>query len=65
MKELLLGVGLLLALSITACSSSDNGEILEVEVGPRWVDCQGGLIPGRQCLLVDGETFYERIKGFD
>ena len=55
---------LLLALGLTACSCPDI-VVLEVEIGPERIDCPGGLEPNKQCMVMDGEPFYDWIEGFD
>ena len=49
----------------TACpGDSVPAVVLEVEIGPERVDCPGGIIPNRKCLVMDGEPFYDYINGF-
>ena len=60
MKAVVLVV--LLALGLIACSGSNA--VLEVEIGPVRLDCAEGMIPNKQCLVMDGEPFHESIKRF-
>ena len=55
---------------LIACGANDgtgglNGEteVLEVVVGPERVECVG--IALMECLMVDGEFFYDEIEGFE
>ena len=48
---------------LVACGGEAEGEILEVVVGPERVECVG--VAPMQCLVVDGEWFYEEIDGFE
>lgn len=43
-------------------TSSGDGTMMEVTVGPEMVDCVG--VGPRKCLEVDGKFFYEHIDGF-
>ena len=69
---------LLLAFFTLACGSGDetggplptepsgeSGEtiIMEATVGPEWKDCTA--VGPWQCLVVDGEYFYDTIEGFE
>ena len=57
-------VVVIVVMAIAGCRMhSSTVEILEVTVGPELKDCVG-LAP-RKCMVVDGELFYESIKGFD
>ena len=53
----------------TACISMEpspspvESVVLEVAVGPERVECVG-VVP-MQCLVVDGEFFYDAIEGFE
>ena len=40
-----------------------GGEVLEFSVGPERVACVGAA--PMECLVVDGELFYEEIEGFE
>lgn len=40
-----------------------TGEILTVTIGPELVDCVA--VGPWECMVVDGELFYEAIDGFD
>ena len=42
--------------------ATPGGAIQEVTVGPELVECVGSY--PRQCLVVDGELFYDPIDGF-
>lgn len=52
-----------------ACISMEPGSspvesvVLEVTVGPELVECVG--VAPMQCLVVDGEYFYDSIEGFE
>ena len=37
--------------------------VVALEVGPEKVACEG--VVEQECLVVDGELFYDEIKGFD
>ena len=52
-----------LALTLSSCTAFENGEVLEVEVGPELVDCVG--VGAMKCMVVDGSFFYSRVEGFD
>ncbi len=57
-----------LILAAAACGSSEDAVemeavVLEVTVGAELQDCVG--LGPRQCMVVDGELFYEGIDGFD
>ena len=49
-------------LFVLGCGATDDGEILEVTVGPQLKECVG--VAPMQCMVVDGEFFYESIEGF-
>ena len=46
-----------------ACGTSEDGETLEVTVGPELKECVG--VGPTHCMVVDGGLFYDRIEGFD
>lgn len=46
---------------LTGCNSST---IKTVEIGPERVECVGAFGP-RDCILMDGELFYDIIEGFN
>ena len=52
-----------LVLIVTACGSPDDKEILEVTVGSELKECV--VVGPMQCMVVDGNLFYDRIDGFD
>lgn len=57
-----------LILAAAACGSSEEAVdmeavVLEVTVGAELQDCVG--VGPRQCMVVDGELFYDWIDGFD
>ena len=61
----LLAAVIVLALGLVAYSGADvPAVVLEVEIGPELRDCPGGLVPGRKCMVMDGEPFYGSIEGF-
>lgn len=52
--------------ALAACGvlrDGEKSEIREVVVGPELKDCVG--IAPMQCMVVDGELFYDGIDGFD
>ncbi|MCY4522116.1 MAG: DUF4377 domain-containing protein [Caldilineaceae bacterium] len=59
----------LVTMLATACISMEPGPspvesvVLEVTVGPERVECVG--VGPMQCLVVDGELFYDSIEGFE
>ncbi len=59
----------LVTMLATACISMEPGPspvesvVLEVSVGPERVECVG--VGPMQCLVVDGEFFYDAIEGFE
>ena len=44
-------------------SPGDDGNVREVTVGPELEACDGPF--PQQCLVVDGELFYDAIEGFE
>ena len=46
----------------TAAPSADGSVIMEVVVGARREDCVG--VAPMECLVVDGNLFYDEIEGF-
>lgn len=50
-------------ISMEPDSSPVASVVLEVTVGPERVECVG--VAPMQCLVVDGEYFYDSIEGFE
>ena len=56
-------VATVVTLITVACVSSDDSRSLLLVVGPELRDCVG--VAPMKCLVVNGELFYDEIKGFD
>lgn len=48
---------------VVACGGDGEAKTMEVVVGPKRVECFG--VGRMECLVVNGELFYDRIDGFE
>ena len=48
---------------VVACGGEADKKVMEVVVAPERVECVG--VAPMQCLVVDGEWFYDEIEGFE
>ena len=63
LKAASLVAAIIVTLVAVSCVSSDDSKPLLFVVGPALRDCVG--VAPMKCLVVNGELFYDEIKGFD